>query len=294
MRAAKARGAGGRRNETSAFPGHDSPKTRQRLLRDAGRAAGGALIFSLPMMMTQEMWQLGALMPPLRLMLLILASLPLLVELSRQLGLKHSLDWRANLLETLLALGIGAAVSTVVLGAFSLLSPAMSAREFVGKVALQTVPAAIGALLARSQMGDAAQDKMGDQKETYGGELLLMAVGALFLGFNIAPTEETMLIAYRMSDWNGIALVALSLVIMHGFVFAVGFKGGSELSPETPWWSAFARFTLPGYAIALLISHYMLWSFGRTDGEALSQIAMAVIVLGVPTSVGAAAARLIL
>lgn len=281
-------------DDRAGIAAHDNVGTRRRLLADTGRAAGGALIFSLPMMMTQEMWQFGFVMPSGRLALFVALTLPLLMELSHQLGLKHSLDWRHNLLEALLACGVAAAVSALVLLAFDLLEPAMSAREIVGKVALQMVPAAIGALLARSQFGASAQDKLGDNKETYRGELFLMGIGALFLGFNIAPTEEVVLISVRMGEWHAIMLLFLSLLLMHAFVYAVGFKGGSELEPDTPWWSAFVRFTLPGYAISLLISLYVLWSFGRTDGESLSEIAMLVIVLGLPSSAGAAAARLIL
>ena len=272
----------------------DSPATRRQLLKDTGRAAGGALLFSLPMMMTQEMWQLGYTMPDVRLLVLVALILPLLMELSRQLGLQHSSDWRQNLLEALYACAVGAAVSAAILVCFGVLDAAMSPRETIGKVALQAVPAAIGALLARSQMGSGAGDRIGDREETYAGELFLMAVGALFLGFNIAPTEETILISFRMTPWHGIATVLLSLAIMHGFVFAVGFKGGSEIEPDTPWWAAFVRFTLPGYAVALTISLAVLWMFGRTDDTSLMEIVMATIVLALPSSVGAAAARLIL
>ena len=62
------------------------------------------------------------------------------------------------------------------------------------------------------------------------------------------------MISYKMTDWHALAVVALSLVLMHGFVYAVSFTGGHELSPQTPWWHAFVRFTLPGYVIALAIS----------------------------------------
>jgi uncharacterized membrane protein len=37
-----------------------------------------------------------------------------------------------------------------------------------------------------------------------------------------------------------------------------------------------------------------LWTFGRTDGTALQEIISAVVVLGFPCAIGAAAARLIL
>ena len=146
----------------------------------------------------------------------------------------------------------------------------------------------------RSQLGDADDDALDEREETYGGELFLMAVGALFLGFNLAPTEEMILISYQMSEWHAIALIAISVATMHGFVFAVEFKGGSELSEETPWWSALLRFTLPGYAIAALISLFLLWVFGRTDGLGLEMIVMALVVLAFPSAIGAAAARLIL
>jgi len=102
------------------------------------------------------------------------------------------------------------------------------------------------------------------------------------------------MISAKMTPWHAIALVLLSLAVMHGFVFAVGFRGGTELSPDDPWWSAFARFTLPGYVTALAISLYILWTFGRTDGASFGHVCMAVVVLGFPSSLGAAAARLII
>ena len=103
-----------------------------------------------------------------------------------------------------------------------------------------------------------------------------------------------MLISYRMTMWHGIVLVIISIAVMHAFVFAVGFQGGTELSPDTPWWSALLRFTLPGYILSLLISLYVLWTFGRTDEASLQHIIMVMIVLGFPSSAGAASARLIL
>ena len=264
-------------------------------LRDAGRALGGGLVFSLPMLMTMEMWWLGFYMDRLRLALLVMVTIPLLTGLSRMIGFERTAMWRDDLLDALMAFGLGALASTLLLAVLGIVGPGMSVDEIVGKIALQAVPASMGALLARSQFhGDDADEDVGDREETYGGEMFLMAIGALFLGFNVAPTEEMVVIAYGMTEWHGIVLVVASLAVMHGFVFAVGFKGGSELSPDTPAWSAFARFTLPGYAIALAISLYVLWTFGRTDDASAEQIVMAVIVLGFPSAVGAAAARLIL
>ena len=58
--------------------------------------------------------------------------------------------------------------------------------------------------------------------------------------------------------------------------------------------SEFLRFTVVGYAIALVISAYLLWTFGRFDATGWEERITAVVVLGFPATVGAAAARLIL
>jgi putative integral membrane protein (TIGR02587 family) len=263
--------------------------------RDMGRAAGGALVFSLPMLMTMEMWALGFTMDRTRMVVMILVTIPLLMGLSRHIGFERTHGWRDDLLDSLVACGIAIAVSLVVLVVFGTIGPGMAAGEIVGKVAIQMVPGAIGALLARAQFRASRDEEDGaEREESYGGELFLMAVGSLFLGFNVAPTEETVLISFQMTPWHAFTLVLLSLALMHGFVFALGFAGGSELSPQTPWWSAFLRFTLPGYVIAAAISLFVLWLFGRTDGVDLGHVVMATVVLAFPSSIGAAAARLVL
>lgn len=264
------------------------------LLRDAGRATGGALVFSLPMLMTMEMWQLAVTMDAWRLAILLAVAVPLTVSLSHVIGLEDRRTLRESAMDAFFALGIAALTSAAVLWVLGVLTPDMSGDEIVGKIAIQSVPATIGALLARSQLGGDASDPKSEGTETYGRELFLMAVGALFLGFNLAPTEEMILISYLMSEWHAIALVGASILVMHGFVFAVEFKGGSELSRQTPWWSALLRFTLPGYAIAAAIALFLLWVFGRTDDLGVEMIVMAVVVLAFPGAIGAAAARLIL
>ena len=103
-----------------------------------------------------------------------------------------------------------------------------------------------------------------------------------------------MLIAYQTSVWHSIALVLVSLLIMHAFVYALEFQGTASIPPETAFWSVFFRYTVVGYAVALLMSLYILWTFGRTDGLAFYQMMSILIVLGFPSAVGVAAARLIL
>lgn len=121
-----------------------------------------------------------------------------------------------------------------------------------------------------------------------------MAVGALFLSFSIAPTEEITLLAIRLG-LSGTAILALvSAGLMHAFVYAVEFHGQASRPAGATVVREFLRLTVVGYAVVLLISAYVLWTFGRTDGLDAIELLRATVVLGFPASIGAAAARLIL
>lgn len=264
-------------------------------LRGLGRAFAGALIFALPMLMTMEMWVLGFAMQPLRLVLLLGLTLPLLVGLAHYGGFRRPTTLAEGVVDAFTALAIAGLAAAATLYAFGILTADMSAREIVGKISLQMVPGSIGAMLARSQFGGRGDtEEMEPLHPSYFGELFLMAVGALFLSLNVAPTEEMLLISYRMSVWQEVILVVLSLVLMHGFVYGVEFAGQEDAGPDATLWSTFFRFTLVGYVLVLLLSLYVLWSFGRADGAALEHSLGAAIVLGFPGAIGAATARLVL
>jgi putative integral membrane protein (TIGR02587 family) len=264
----------------------------RHLVRGLSRAFGGAIVFALPVFMTMEMWELGMHMDRLRLVLLLLINVPILVFLSHYAGFERTFEWQDDLRDAAIAYGVGILAAGVLLTVFGVIGTGRSLDEIVGKVAVQAVPASLGALLARSTFGGNSRRREGD--ESYFGELCLMAVGALFLGFNTAPTEEIVLISYKMTPWHAVILVVLSVALMHAFVFASAFRGGSHRSPRTPWWSAFIRFTVVGYVIAVMISAYVLWTYGSLAGHELRGGLMVIVVLAFPAAIGAAAARLIL
>nr|WP_245224221.1 TIGR02587 family membrane protein [Rhizobium halophytocola] len=269
------------------------------------RGIAGALLFAVPMLMTSEMWYLGFYIGRGKLLLLMLLTIPLLVVLAHRLGFEKTRTWGQAARDATVAYGIGIFTSILFLALFGLIKPGMSADEIIGKIAIQAVSASIGAMLGRSQLGGTSDDDNKDDDDEEGDdaperqtpyviELFMMAVGALFISFNVAPTEEVILVSYKMTYWHALAMIVISLSMMHAFVYALAFQGGHELKPETPQWHAFVRFTLPGYVVSLLISVYTLWTFGRLGGVAPVTTAMTVVVLGLPGALGAAAARLIL
>lgn len=271
-----------------------APGVHPAFLRGLGRAFAGALIFALPMLMTMEMWRLGFYMDPGRLAVLLALTVPMLVGLSRFGGMRPTARLCDDVADAFVVLLVAALAATVVLYLFGVLSPGMSAREVVGKIVLQTVPGSFGAMLARSQLGWEPEARRDKGAPTYWGEMFLMGAGALFLSFNMAPTEEMVLITYKMAPWQSAALAVVSLGLMHAFVYTLNFRGGSVRPGHIPAWSVFARFTCVGYAIVLGVSLFTLWAFGRTDGDSLRNIISASIVLGFPGAIGAASARLLL
>lgn len=272
----------------------ESGKER-RFLIGLARAFGGAIFFSLPLLMTMEMWELGFYMNRARLGLFIAVFIPILMGLSHYAGFQETDSWLEDAVDGVIAYLVGFVTSGVVLALLGILSTSMPVREIVGMIALQAVPASVGAAMAKGQLGQSEDDDDGSPEDAgYWGTLFLMLAGAIFLAFNVAPTEEMILIAFRMTSWQSVALMAASLVMMHAFVYAVEFRGQVRRPETTSAAAAFLHFTVVGYAISLLVSLYVLWSFGRLDSSGLLYSVQAMVVLGFPASLGAAAARLLL
>ncbi|MBA3486230.1 MAG: TIGR02587 family membrane protein [Lysobacter sp.] len=297
-------GAGTGNSAATANPVLDAQQVRARRSRASrryvtslARAFAGAVLFAFPLIMTMEMWWLGFYMDRQRLVLLLLVTLALLVPLSRMVGFERTSSLSDDVLDAFVAMAVGVIASTAMLLIFGLLEAGMSLDEIVGKIAIQTVPASFGAVVARGQLG--SEDKCEDQepgqgRAGYGRQLFQMLAGAIFLAFNVAPTEEMVWIGYKMSALQAMGLVLLSIALLHAFVYALDFRGKEEMPEHMGFWEGLLSYSIAGYGIAVLVSLYMLWTFGRTDGAALAEVVMMTSVLAFPAALGAAAARLII
>ena len=264
--------------------------------RGLARAFGGAIIFSLPLLMTMEMWSLGLSIHPSRLILFLLCNLVILVFLSRFGGFEPTLSLFEDILDAFGAYTVGVMTAVLVLVLLGIFTVDMSIDGMAGMIAVQSVPGSFGAMLARKQLGEGDADTDEDRlarSEGYGAQLFLMLAGALFFAFNIAPTEEVILIGFKMSAWHSLALMGVSLLMLHLLVFAVGFPGQEEKPEGYGTMRVFIACTVPRFGIALLVSLYVLWTFGRLDGTSFDVLAGSMIVLGFPACIGAAIARLV-
>ena len=274
------------------------------------RAFAGAFVFALPLLMTAEMWTLGFTMRSERLALMLLLTVPLLSGLAYYGGFRRNVGLVDSVVDGLVAFALGAVAAALTLVAFGVLGPDSSVEEAVGTVALESVPAAMGAVLARSQLGvvgeaggdgPAQADGNGreggtrDWGESYAGELFLMVAGALFFAFHMAPTEEIVMINLEQGHpgW-AIGTMLASVLLLHAFVYALDFRGQHDRAHDRSRLPTFLSLTLPGYALVLATSLLVLWLFGRTDGLEPSQALHLTAVLGLPGALGAATARLVL
>lgn len=271
---------------------HSEAASDRQFVTGLGRAFAGALIFSLPMTMTQELWSLGFYIDPIRLAFLLVLLVPLLVLLSRIGGFRNNTHWTDDMADALVAITVGVCTGAAFLWLFGILRADMPPQEIIGKISMQLFPASIGAMLAQNQLGGARGKRKVER--AYVGELFVMATGGLYLSLNVAPTEEVAVISYKMGIWHLLALCIVSMALMHLIVYAANFGGSVARDPAESFLSIFARFSVVGYTVVALVNLYLLWTFGRLEGAAAQHVIGMVVVLSFPGAIGAAAARLIL
>lgn len=254
------------------------------------RALLGAMVFALPLLMTMEMWELGAAMDPLRLALLVTLTFPMLVALSFYAGFERTFSFGENILDAFAAWMVSIFVCGVVLTVFGQIGPGVAWRDIVGKVAVMSFAAAIGALLADKQFNDADARADTTHRKHHGvlSRLFVMAIGAIFLALNISPTEEVMLLGNSMSSFQLAVLALISVAGLHMIL------SGVDTGDSRGLFSRLIRRTLAGYGVCLLMCGYIRWTFGRTDGVSLVETVSSTVVLAFPAALGAGAARLLL
>jgi putative integral membrane protein (TIGR02587 family) len=256
------------------------------------RGFAGAVLFSFPMLMTMEMWSLGVSIAPARLMLFVTVHLVLLVGMASYARHDAAIVTTRDALDAFAAYGVGALASATVLLLFGVIEAGMSANGIIRMIVVQAAPAGFGAMVAHLEIDEPAARIGPAHPHGFASSAFLMAVGALYLCSSLASTEEMVLIAYKMSVWQIAGLMVFSLVMMQMFdEYAVeedlGGAGGQSA------WSVSLAMTCIGYTIALAISFYILWTFGRTEGLTFAQLVKEMIVLGFPAALGAGAARLL-
>lgn len=259
------------------------------------RGAVGGLIVAMPLLMTMEMWWGGFQIPAHRLIALILVNFGVLFILQHYSGLHHRKSTAGELRAAAAAYGIGLLVSLLTLFALNIVQVGSDARDVIGKLLLESVPVSIGASVSISQFG--ASNKVAARRkdqEGFGGAMAMALAGAMFFGFSVAPTEEAIILGLRTTPVHVIVLLLASIVLVHLVVYAVEFRS-ERVSDRRGRWRLLLEEGVSTYAVAIAVSAFLLWTFGRV-GSDVGWIATRdmIVSLGLVTSLGAAAGELLI
>lgn len=279
------------------------PASWSEELGDILRAIGGGFIFAIPLLYTMELWTIGATAELWKLLLFL--GIAFLISLglarSREGGFKEATDPFATLEQAAdgVAVGIvGAAVVLLVLNRIHLGDP-LSA--IAGKILVQAVPLSIGAAVAAAIFGPRGERGREGDEDTPPPNALratltdlgATAIGAVFLAFSIAPTNEVGLLAAELTHRHLIALIGLSLALSYIIVFASGY--GSSRQPRPGPFQKPVTETVVAYIVSLVVALLALFLFDRIElGDPLPWILTLTLVLGLPATVGGAAGRLVI
>lgn len=281
-------------------------------LKDLVRGVSGGLLFGIPLLYTMEVWQIGSFTKPPALLIIVGITYIVVFLLNQEAGFRNRRyrTLKNSLLESLEALAIGLICSWCILFLLQEINPRTSLDEALGKIILEGVPFSIGVVLSKLILSqDSPQPSEQTSEKSDFKELKLKHnqislrdtiddisatfIGALFVGFNIAPTEEVRVLAGATSAPWLIAIITASLLISYCIVFAAGFRNQQRRHSQKGLFQTPKAETIVSYFISLITSLLMLWFFQQLSFSDPGYLWLrSTLILGLPATIGGAAGRL--
>src|SRR5690606_10637060 len=202
-------------------------------------------------------------------------------------GFRHETSFKAAAAEAVTAMGVGLILSAAVLMLIGEVQLDSALAPAVAKILITATPVSLGVSFANTHIrgsgradDDSSEGKSQDaDDEPTPGKMVLSATsrqvrqdlmemgaslsGASLFAFNVAPTEEVLVIGARLSAWQHLLVMAASLGLCYIIIFAAGFKERRVHVPslfQHPWTE-----TLLAYAVSLAVSMGMLWLVGLPE-----------------------------
>lgn len=263
-------------------------------LREYGRGVAGGLLFSLPLLYTQEVWEAGVALSPQRQLAYLAGTSVLLLGYNRYSGLHPDSSFTEVVIDSVEELGIGLVLSLGILLALGRIEPGQQIDEILGRIVVEALTIAIGVSIGTAQLGgDEEADEAESEGAGFGGHLALATCGAVLFAANVAPTEEILIMGTQLSPVHLIGLAVLSMVLGGLILYFSDFRGspGRDRSAGRP---EALRGIVVTYAISLVSSGLILWLFGRFGDAGLPVVVGQTVTLGVAASLGASAGKLLL
>ena len=268
------------------------------------RAVSAGTLFGIPLLYTMEVWWAGTSVVTARLLVVLAATFGVLVLLNHSAGFRESKDVRIAdaLRDSVEALAISLVSVFVILVLLREIDGGTSLREGLGKTVYEATPFAFGVGLARhflskgrteSDDGDGGDGEDGRALHPTIVDIGATLLGAVFVAFNIAPTDEVPMIAAAMSPMWLAALVVATLVISYCIVFEAGFSDQHRRRKDEGIGQDPFTETMACYLLSLAAAATMLVFFDRIHlDQPPMDLLRQIVVLGLPAAIGGAAGRI--
>jgi len=279
---------------------------RQELAEIISGASGGFL-FGIPLLYTMEVWFIGSYTKPPFLLIILTVTFIIILLLNRIEGFRpqESETLPGAIGETIETLAIGITCATlmlIILGRIDFQTPL---SETLGKVVFEGVPFSLGVTFSRSLLSseENSEQSQGDKilKDSHqkgiwqdtSADLSATLVGALFIAFSIAPTDEVTVLAASASPLRLLVIMAVSLLISYGIVFASNITNYQQRIQQKGLFQTPQSETVISYLVSLTAGMLMLWFFQKLAFSDSWLIWLRYsIILALPASIGGAAGRL--
>ena len=265
-------------------------------LREYGRGIGGGFLFSLPLILTMEVWSAGISVGTGRLLPGLVATFILLCGYNAYAGLHHDARLDEIIVDSVEELGIGLALSALILWILGRIDSTTALSEALGLVLVEGLFVAVGVSVGTAQLTGGEGSSRGrpqGRQQALSSELALAFCGAVLIAANVAPTEEILMLASEMGPALLLATLAASLALAATLLYFSNFTGSARFAGTLGAFGVIHG-TAITYAAGFIVSAALLWFFGRFDGHSLTLNVGQCVVLGLAATLGAAAGRLLL
>ncbi|MFC6732978.1 MULTISPECIES: DUF2391 family protein [unclassified Haladaptatus] len=265
------------------------------VLRRQIRGVVGALIVSVELLFTTEMWVQGSHLPTAWLLVYAVVGLAVVIAIRESIGSRKGDETPltvatvvTDFTELLLQSFLTAYAVLLLFGIIELSDPPV----LIARLGLFfVVPLGFGAALADELLYEAETEPSPDRP--FYRHLGVFAVGALFVGLTLAPTDEMALMAAH-ANWTRLALVlVLSLVVAYLVLYELEFRGQRTRSFEKTLADQVGH-AFVSYTVGVVVAVALLAAFGQFRAAPLAVWVQLAIVLGFPATIGASGARVVL
>lgn len=270
--------------------------------------ASGGFLFGIPLLYTMEVWFIGSYVQPGILLGILAVTFVIILLINRIEGFRpqESETISGAIAETIETLAIGITCAALMLIILQRIDLQTSLTEALGKTVFEGVPFSLGVAFSRSLLSGNPQQESRDSdrgappsdrrslvwKDTL-TDLVATTIGALFIAFSIAPTDEVKVLAATATPFWLLIIMLFSLSISYGIVFASKITNYQQRFKQSGLFQSPLSETVISYIVSLIIGILMMWFFHKiTFGDAWFIWLRYGIILSLPASIGGAAGRL--